>query len=137
MFDSIMNLSRNGKALVIIVLFNLSFGGFLVWMDLYRFNDAGSATTVLIIYVLTALFAALFLSGKPIGLKALIGLEVFFIIMQTIFVVASLSQVADAGLHNPVDNWWTAILQYLFNALTLIFAVRTYKELAPILAQKS
>lgn len=123
-----MTLSRNGKALAIVLLFNLIFGGFLFWKDLYVFNDAGSACTVLIIYALTGLFAALFLSGKTVGLKALIGLEAFFIVLQTVFVIISLGQVADASLHNPIDNWWTAILQYLFNVLILVLALRTYKE---------
>jgi hypothetical protein len=59
-----VGLTGSGKALVVTLLFRLLFGGYLVGMDQYRFNDIESALTVLLIYVLLGIFAALFLLGK-------------------------------------------------------------------------
>jgi hypothetical protein len=40
----------------------------------------------------------------------------------------TLGQIADAGLHDPLANWWATLLMYLFSLLTLIFAIRAYRE---------
>jgi hypothetical protein len=123
-----MQLTGSGKALVVTLLFCLLFGGYVVGMDQYRFDDVGSALTVLLIYLLLAIFAAVWLAGKRSGLVGVMGLEAIFILLQLIFLIATLGQLLDAGVHNPVDNWWAALLQFLFSALALIFAVRVYRE---------
>ena len=123
-----MGLTGSGKALVVTLLFRLLFGGYIAGMDQYQFNDVESALTVLLIYGLLGIFAALFLLGKRYGLKGIIGLEIIFLIMQSIFFIATIGQIADAGLHNPLGNWWATLLMYIFSLLTLIFAVRIYRE---------
>ena len=47
-----VELTWNGKALVVTLLFRLLFGGYVVGMDQYHFNDLESAWTVLVIYAL-------------------------------------------------------------------------------------
>ena len=123
-----MELTWSGKALVVTLLFRLLFGGYLIGMDLYNYNDAESALTVLLIYGLIGIFATLFISGKKYGLIGIIGLDVIFIISQSVFTFVTLSQMVDAGLHDPIANWWAALLMYLFSLLTLIFAIKTYRE---------
>jgi hypothetical protein len=124
----LMELTWSGKALVVTLLFRLLFGGYLIGQDLYNYNDAGSAFTVLLIYGLIGIFATLFIFGKKYGLTGIIGLDVIFIIVQSVFIVASLSQTVDAGLHGPIANWWATLLMYLFSLLTLIFAIKIYRE---------
>jgi hypothetical protein len=70
----------------------------------------------------------LFLFGKRYGLTGIIGLEVIFLTLQSIFIVVTLGQVADAGLHNPLANWWATLLMYLFSLLTLVFSIRVFRE---------
>ena len=123
-----VELTGSGKALVVTLLFRLLFGGYLVGMDQYRFNDIESAFTVLLIYGLLGIFAALFLLGKRYGLIGVMGLEVIFLIMQSIFFIVTLGQIADPGLHDPLANWWATLLMYLFSFLTLIFSIRVYRE---------
>ena len=123
-----MKLTGSGKALVVTLFFRLLFGGYLMGMDQYLFNDVESALTVLLIYGLIAIFATLFLLGKRRGLIGIIGLDIVFIILQSIFIIATLGQIADAGLHDPLANWWATLLMYLFSLLTLIFAIRAYRE---------
>lgn len=123
-----MELTGNGKALVTILFFRLLFGGYLIGLDQYHFNDVESALTVLLIYGLVGIFAALFLFGKRYGLLGIIGLDAIFIVLQSVFIIVTLGQIADAGMHNPLANWWATILMYLFSLLTLLFAIRTYKE---------
>ena len=123
-----MELTWNGKALVVTLLFRLLFGGYVVGMDQYLFNDVESALTVLLIYGLIGIFVTLFLLGKKVGLKGVIVLEAIFIAMQSIFTIAALGQVADAGLHDPLANWWATLLMYLFSLLTLTFSIRIYRE---------
>jgi hypothetical protein len=124
----VMELSGNGKALVVTLLFRLVFGGYLIGMDQYRFNDTESALTVLVIYILLGVFATLFLLGKRYGLVGIIGLEAIFIVLNSVFIIVSLSQAADAGMHDPVANWWATLLRYLFSILTLVFSIRAYRE---------
>ena len=121
-------LTGNGRALVITLLFRLIFGGYVVAMDQYRFNDLEGALTVLMIYVLMGVFASLYLSGKKVGLKGLIGLEAVFLALNTVFTAMSLVQMADAGLHSPLNNWWQTTLRYSFSLLTLVFSIRLYRE---------
>ena len=127
-----MILTDNGKALVITLLFRLIFGGYIIAMDQYQFNDLDSALTVLLIYVLMGVFASLYISGKRMGLKGLIGLEVIFLSLNTIFTVMSLRQITDAGLHSPLNNWWQTVLRYLFSLLTLLLSIRVYREEKPL-----
>ena len=123
-----MELTWNTKALFVTLLFRLLFGGYVVAMDQYSFNDLDSAVTVVVIYGLIAVFASLFLFGKPIGLVGVIGLEAVFILLNSVFLIAALGQITDAGMHNPLDNWWATLLRYLFSILTLILSIRVYKE---------
>jgi hypothetical protein len=123
-----VELTWRSKALIVTLFFRLLFGGYLIGMDQYLFNDVESALTVLLIYGLIAIFAVMFLLGKRCGIIGIIGLDVVFIILQSLFIVATLSQTADAGLHDPLANWWATLLMYLFSLLTLTFAIKIYKE---------
>jgi hypothetical protein len=62
-----MELTSNGKVIVVTSLFRMIFGGYLIGNDLYRFNDANSALQVLLIYGVIGLFATLFIVGKRHG----------------------------------------------------------------------
>ena len=123
-----MELTANGKALIITLLFRLLFGGYVVAMDQYRFNDLESAVTVLAIYALLAIFATMFILGKKIGLIGLIGLEGIFIVLNSVFIILALGQITDPGLHDPLDNWWATLLRYLFSILTLVLSIKAYRE---------
>jgi putative exporter of polyketide antibiotics len=123
-----MELTWNGKALVVTLFFRLLFGGYLIGLDQYHFNDVESALTVLLIYGLIAIFATLFLLGIRRGLIGIIDLDVIFIILQSLFIIGTLGQIAEPGLHDPLSNWWATLLMYLFSLLTLIFSIRAYKE---------
>jgi hypothetical protein len=124
----LVELTRSGKVLVVTLLFRLLFGGYLIGMDQYRFNDGESALTVLLIYGLIGLFATRFISGRRDGLLGLIGLDAIFIVLQTVFTILTLSQIVDPGLHDPLVNWWAALLMYLFSLLTFIFSLRANRE---------
>jgi hypothetical protein len=128
-----MELAWSGKALVATLLFRVLFGGYLIGTDLYSYHDAGSALTVLLIYGLIGIFAALFIAGKRYGLMGIIGMDVMVIISQSVFTFITLSQVVNGGLHDPIANWWTALLMCLFSLLTLIFAIKTYRVSRPAL----
>jgi len=126
-----VKLTWSGKALIITLLFRLLFGGYLIGMDQYSFNDVGSALTVLVIYSLIGVFATLFLVGKRVGLIFILGLDAVFIVLQLVFTILSISQIKDPGLHDPVTNWWGMLLMFMFSILTLVFAFKTYKEIKP------
>jgi len=123
-----VQLTWNSKALMATLLFRLLFGGYVVAMDQYSLNDPESAITVVAIYALIATFATLFLFGQRFGLMGIIGLEGVFLVLNSVFLVLSLVQMTDAGLHSPVDNWWATILRYVFSVLTLVWSIRTYQE---------
>ena len=123
-----MELTWNAKALFVTLMFRLLFGGYVVAMDQYQFNDLDSALTVVVIYALIAVFASLFLFGKKVGLIGVIGLEAVFLVLNSVFLVLTLGQIADPGMHDPLANWWTTLLRYIFSILTLVFSVRTYRE---------
>jgi hypothetical protein len=123
-----VELTRSGKGLIVTLLFRLIFGGYLVAMDQYRFDDVNSALTVLVIYGLIGLFATLFISGKNDGLLCLIGLDTIFILSQFVFTILSISQIVDPGLHSPLTNWWGTLLMALFSGLTILFSLRAIRE---------
>ena len=123
-----MELTGNGKTLIITLLFRLLFGGYVVAMDQYRFNDLESAVTVLAIYALLAIFATMFILGNKIGLIGLIGLEGIFIVLNSVFLILALGQITDPGMHDPLDNWWATLLRYLFSILTLALSIKAYRE---------
>jgi hypothetical protein len=123
-----LELKWNAKALMVTLLFRLLFGGYVVSMDQYLFNDIDSALTVLIIYLLIGIFATLFLMGKRYGLLGIMGLESIFIILNSVFIVLTLGQIADPGMHDPLSNWWATVLRYLFSLLTLTLAFKVYRE---------
>jgi hypothetical protein len=122
-----VKLTSSGKALVVTMLLQLLFGGYLVAKDFYAYDDTGSALTVLVIYVLLGVFTAMFLSGKRFGLAGILGLSTILIIFHTVFIILSIGPM-DAGLHDPMANWWSTLLRYPFFLLTLIFSIRIYRE---------
>jgi hypothetical protein len=123
-----VELTWSGRALVVTLLFRSIFGGYLIGMDQYRFDDVDSALSVLLIYGLIGIFATLFLLGRRYGLLGIIGLDVIFIMSQSVFTIAALGRTVDPGLHDPLTNWWTTLLMFLFSILTLTFAFKTYRE---------
>ncbi|MGD6852542.1 MAG: hypothetical protein ACQCN6_10835 [Candidatus Bathyarchaeia archaeon] len=123
-----VELTASGKALVVTLLFRLLFGGYLMGMDQYRFSDVESALTVLLIYGLVGILATLFLLGKRVALLGMVGLDAVFLVLQSVFVAATLSNVADAGLHDPLSNWWGTLLMFMFSLLTIVFALKAYQE---------
>jgi hypothetical protein len=131
-----MELTKSARSLVLTLWFCLLFAGYVIGMDQYRFDDVGSALTVLLIYLLLAIFAAMWLAGKRSGLVGVMALEIIFILLQATFLVATLGQLLDAGVHNPVDNWWAAILQILFSVLVLTFSTQVYRETQPVRARR-
>lgn len=122
-----VKLTSSGKALVVTMLFNLLFGVYLAGKDQYDYNDTESALTVLLIYIMLGIFTAMFLFGKRIGLTGILGLSTVLIIFHTVFIIISLGLV-DAGVHDPLANWWATLLRYPFYLLTLIFSIRIYRE---------
>jgi hypothetical protein len=122
-----VKLSSSGKALVVMMLFQLLFGGYLAAKDFYAYDDTESALTVLAIYVLLGVFSALFLFGKHLGLAGILWLSTILIIFHTVFIILSIGSV-DAGLHDPMANWWSTLLRYPFFLVTLIFSIRIYRE---------
>ena len=116
-----MELTWSAKALVVTLFFRMLFGGYVVGMDQYKFNDLDSALTVVVIYALTAIFVTLFLFGKKTGLVGVVGLEGVFLVLNSVFLVITLTQIADAGMHDPLDNWWATMLRYLFSILSPAF----------------
>ena len=123
-----MELTGNGKALVITLLFRLLFGGYVVAMDQYLFNDFESAVTVLMIYALLGIFSTMFLLGKKIGLVGLIGFEGIFFVLNSVFLILALGQITEPGMHDPLDNWWTTLFRYFFSILTLVLSIKAYRE---------
>ena len=122
-------LTWSGKALVVTLFFRLLFGGYLMGMDQYRYNDIESALSVLLIYGLSGVFVALFLYGKRYGLIGAMLLSVLPIIAQSAYIIWFLGLTTiDPILHNPVENWWDTLLTYLFCVLTLVFSIRAYRE---------
>jgi hypothetical protein len=129
--EKIMELTGNGKVVVVTSLFRMIFGGYLIGNDLYRFHDSGSALQVLLIYFVISLFVALFIISKRrgrLGLLGLIGWDVLFIGAQLVFTFLSVSKLTNPGLHDPVTNLWSLLLMFTFSMVTLTFSLRAYKE---------
>ena len=127
-----MELTKNSKAVVVTSLFRMIFGGYLIGYDLYRLNDANSASEVLLIYGVIGLFTTLFIVSKRHGrfsLLGLIGWDVLFIGAQFIFTILSVTKLIDPGLHDPVANWLNLVLMFSFSLVTLIFSIRAYREI--------
>jgi hypothetical protein len=122
-----MKLTSSANALVVTMLFQLLFGGYLIAKDLYAYDDSGSALTVLVIYSLLGVFTTVFLFGNRLGLAGILWLSTILIIFHTAFIITSFGQV-DAGLHDPSANWWATLLRYPFFLLTLIFSIGIYRE---------
>ena len=127
-----MGLTGSGRALVVTMLFQLLFGGYLTAQDYYAYNYTGSALTVLGIYGLLGVFTAMFLFGKRLGLAGILWLSTILIIFHTVFIILAFGPV-DAGVHDPLANWWATLLRYPFFLLTLIFSIRIYRERRPYL----
>lgn len=123
-----MELNNTGKALVALLFFRFVFGGYTAGMDQYSYTDVESALTVLLIYALLGIFAVLFLLGKRIGVIGIIGLDAIFIFLQSVFTVTSLMHITAAGPHDPLNNAGAAVLMFGFSALTLILAIKIYRE---------
>ena len=87
-------LTTNSKALLVVMLSRLLFGGYLAAKDQFAYDDAESALTVLIIYVLLGVFTALFLFGSRYGLPGVTGLTVVLIVLHTVFIVLAAAGVA-------------------------------------------
>jgi hypothetical protein len=122
-----IKLTSSGKSLVVTMLFQLLFGGYLIAKDFYAYDDTGSALTVLVIYGLLGVFTAMFLFGKRLGLAGILWLSTILITFHTVFIILSCGPV-DAGLHDPMANWWSTLLRHPFFLLTLIFSIRIYRE---------
>jgi hypothetical protein len=126
-----MELTKNGKVVVVTSLFRMIFGGYLIGNDLYRFNDSNSALEVLLIYGVIGLLASLFVVSKRhgrFGLLGLIGWDVLFIVAQFVFTFLSVTKLTDPGLHDPVTNWWSLLLMFSFSLVTLTFSIRAFRE---------
>jgi hypothetical protein len=123
-----MDLTRNEKALIITLLFRFLFGGYIGGMDQYLFKDTGSAQTVILIYVVTGILFSLYLFGRRMGLKTLIGLEFIMLILNVLYTVSSIIGMFDPGLHDPLSDVWLTISQILFSAITLLYAILVYRE---------
>ncbi len=97
-------------------------------MDQYRFNDIGSAVQVLLIYGLIGIFTTLFILGKRFALMGLIVLDSIFIVLQLVFSTLALTQIVDPGPHGTLANWWATLLMLIFSLLTIIYALKAYRE---------
>ena len=122
-------LTITGIALVVTQLFRMLFGGYLIGFDLYFYSDLESALSVFMIYAIIGIFTAMFLLGRKSGLLGLIALSIILIIMQTIYILVYFSQpVPDPSWHSPIASWWATVSNFLFPLLTLVFAIKVYRE---------
>jgi UDP-N-acetylmuramyl pentapeptide phosphotransferase/UDP-N-acetylglucosamine-1-phosphate transferase len=123
-------LTVSGIVLVVTQLFRLLFGGYLIGFDLYHYNDLESALSVLFIYVVIGVLTALFLIGKKkAGLVGLIALSIVLLIMESLYIIVYFSQPSpDTSWHDPLASWWASVSNYLFPLITLVLAIKVYKE---------
>ena len=123
-------LTTSGLTLVVIQLFRLLFGGYLIGLDQFHYTDLESAYSVLVIYVLIGIFTTLFLLGRrKSGLLGLIVLSVILLIMQSLYIFIYFSATTpDPSWHNPMFQWWATVFNFLFPLLTLLLAIKVYKE---------
>ncbi len=123
-------LTMSGIALVVIQLFRLLFGGYLIGLDQFHYNDLESAITVFGIYSIVGILTALYLLGKKkISLVGLIVLSLLLLVMQIIYIgVYVTAPIPDPSWHSPFLNWWATVANFLFPLLTVIFAIKIYRE---------
>lgn len=123
-------LSTCAVALIILQLFRLLFGGYLIGLDQFHYNDFESAVSVLMIYGIIGILTALFLIGRlKIGLLGLIALSIILLIMQSVYITVYISQTTpDPSWHSPFAFWWATLSNFLFPLLTLGLAIKVYKE---------
>jgi hypothetical protein len=106
------------------------FGGYLAGFDLFYYNDVESAWTVFMIYALIGLLTTMFLLGKKRpSLLGLIALSFILMIMQILYIIIYVSApIPDPSWHDPFASWWALISNFAFPILTLLFAVKVFKE---------
>ena len=123
-------LTISGIALVVVQLFRLLFGGYLIGYDLYHYIDLESALSVLLIYVIISVLTALFLIGKKkAGLVGLIVLSVLLLLMETVYMIVYFAApIPDQSWHDPTAVLWATGANYLFPLLTLFLAIKVYGE---------
>jgi hypothetical protein len=123
-------LTKYGMALVVTQLFRLLFGGYLIGLDQFHYTDLESAYSVLFIYLLIGIFTTMFIMGKrKYGLLGLIALSVILIIMQSLYIIIYFSAtIPDPSWHNPLFQLWATVSNFLFPLLTLVFAIKIYRE---------
>ncbi|MFW9911653.1 MAG: hypothetical protein ACFFEU_04225 [Candidatus Thorarchaeota archaeon] len=123
-------LTRSGIALVVTQLFRLLFGGYLIGLDQFHYNDIESALSVLLIYTVIGIFTTLFLLGRrKSGLLGLIALSIILLVMQSIYIVVYITQATpDPSWHSPFAIWWATLSNFMFPFLTLLFALEVYRE---------
>jgi cytochrome bd-type quinol oxidase subunit 2 len=123
-------LTISAIVLVVIQLFRLLFGGYLIGLDQFHYNDPESAISVFLIYAVVGILTALFLIGKrKIGLLGLMALSIMLLIMESAYVIVYVSQTTpDPSWHSPFAIWWATVSNFLFPLLTLIYAFKVYKE---------
>jgi hypothetical protein len=126
----IQELSSSAVALVVVQLFRLLFGGYLIGLDQFHYNDFESAASVLMIYGIIGILTALLLIGKKkIGLLGLIALSIILLIMQSVYIIVYISQTTpDPSWHSPFAIWWATLSNFLFPLFTLGFAMKVYRE---------
>jgi predicted permease len=124
-------LTRAGIALVVTQLFRLLFGGYLIGLDQFHYNDIESALSVLLIYALIGILTALFIMGKrKAGLLGLIALSIILLVMQSVYILVYIGQVTpDPSWHSPFAIWWATVSNLMFPILTLLFALKVYREI--------
>jgi hypothetical protein len=123
-------LTGSSIALVATQFFRLLFGGYLAGLDQFYYNDLESAWTVFGIYALVAILTTLFLIGKrKPGLLGLIALSIILLIMESLYIIIYVSTpTPDPSWHDPFASWWSLVSNYAFPILTLLLAVKVYKE---------
>ena len=123
-------LTTNGKMLVVLQLFRILFGGYLIGFDLYYYNDLESAFTVMLIYVVIGVLTAfLFWDRERTGLLGLVVLSVALLALETVYMVVYYSQaVPDPSLHNPMANVVSTVCNFAFPLLTLWLAGMVLRE---------
>ena len=124
-------LTTSGIALVVIQLFRLLFGGYLVGLDQFHYNDLESAISVFAIYSIIGILTTLYLLGrKKISILGLIALSILLLVMQIIYIGVYISTpFPDPSWHSPFLNLWATVANFLFPLLTLIFAIKIYREM--------
>ena len=122
-------LTVSGIALVVTQLFRLLFGGYLIGLDQFYYNDLDSALSVLLINVIIGIFTVLYILGKKKGVLGLIALSIILLLLQFIYIFMYFSQtVPDPSWHSPAANWGLTLLNTLFPLITLVFALKIYRK---------